>query len=392
MSTRSPLLPSVVPTFVPVESPDGQDLLIPLWAAGSARPATDRQTVDAVSRVRALSSVTRSTPTQEATVARSPIDITLPDLTGTRAVVTGASDGMGRHIAARLAAAGAEVVLPVRNPEKGQAAVAGIQATVPDALVSLRTMDLSSLESVGVLGATLRAEGVPIGILMNNAGVMTPPQRQTTADGHELQFGTNHLGHVALIGQLHPLLVAGRARVVSQVSVAANQGAVHFEDLDWERSYDGMQAYSSSKIALGLFGLELDRRSKAAGWGITSNLAHPGIAPTALLAARPELGRDRDTLGRRLIRVMSARGFLVGTVETAGLPALMAATDPAADGSRFFGPSGPRHLGGAPAEQPLYSRLADRDQASRVWDLSLRLTGLTGLGDPAAAPGIKTAS
>jgi NAD(P)-dependent dehydrogenase (short-subunit alcohol dehydrogenase family) len=342
--------------------------------------------------VRALSSVTRSTPTQEATVARTPIDITLPDLTGTRAVVTGASDGMGRHIAARLAAAGAEVVLPVRNPEKGQAAVAGIQATVPDALVSLRTMDLSSLESVGVLGATLRAEGVPIGILMNNAGVMTPPQRQTTADGHELQFGTNHLGHVALIGQLHPLLVAGRARVVSQVSVAANQGAVHFEDLDWERSYDGMQAYSSSKIALGLFGLELDRRSKAAGWGITSNLAHPGIAPTALLAARPELGRDRDTLGRRLIRVMSARGFLVGTVETAGLPALMAATDPAADGSRFFGPSGPRHLGGAPAEQPLYSRLADRDQASRVWDVSLRLTGLTGLGDLGAVPGIKTAS
>ena len=282
-------------------------------------------------------------------MARTPIDVPVPDLTGTRAVVTGASDGMGRHIAARLAAAGAEVVLPVRNPSKGQAAVAAIRTEVPGADVSLRTMDLSSLQSVADLGAALREEGTPIGILVANAGVMTPPERQTTADGHELQFGTNHLGHVALVGHLLPLLVAGRARVVSQISVAANQNAVHWDDLDWERSYDGMKAYSSSKIAFGLFGLELDRRSKAAGWGITSNLAHPGVAPTALLAARPEVGRSKDTLGRRLIRVLSARGVLVGTVESAGLPALLAATDPAADGGRFFGPRGPGHLGGPPA-------------------------------------------
>ena len=163
-------------------------------------------------------------------------------------------------------------------------------------------------------------------------------------------------------------------------------------DLDWERSYDGMKAYSSSKIAFGLFGLELDRRSKAAGWGITSNLSHPGIAPTALLAARPEVGRSRDTLGRRLIRVMSARGILVGTVETAGLPALLAATDPAADGGRFFGPRGFRNLGGAPAEQPLYSRLDDPERAARVWDLSLLLTGMTGLGTPAAGRDVEAAS
>ncbi|KQS65935.1 SDR family oxidoreductase [Modestobacter sp. Leaf380] len=312
-------------------------------------------------------------------MARTPIDITVPDLTGTRAVVTGASDGMGRHIATRLAAAGAEVVLPVRNPDKGRAALTAITAAVPAAQVSLRTMDLSSLESVAALGATLRQEGVPVGILVNNAGVMTPPQRQTTVDGHELQFGTNHLGHVALVGQLHPLLTAGRARVMSQLSIAADHHAVHPEDLDWGRSYDGMRAYSSSKIALGLFGLELDRRSRAAGWGITSNLSHPGIAPTALLAARPEVGRSRDTLGRRLIRVLSDRGILLGTVESASLPALLAATDPAADGGRFFGPSGFRNLGGAPAEQPLYSRLADPAEAARVWDLSLRLTGTTAL-------------
>jgi len=258
---------------------------------------------------------------------------------------------------------------------------------VPGAQVSLRTMDLSSLDSVAALGDELRAEGAPIGILVLNAGVMTPPTRQTTADGHELQFGTNHLGHVALVGHLLPLLVAGRARVVSQISVAANQNAVHWDDLDWERSYDGMKAYSSSKIAFGLFGLELDRRSKAAGWGITSNLAHPGVAPTALLAARPEVGRSKDTLGRRLIRVLSARGVLVGTVESAGLPALLAATDPAADGGRFIGPRGVGHLGGPPARQELYSRLTDPAEAARIWDVSLRMTGLTALdATPGARP------
>ena len=317
-------------------------------------------------------------------MARTPLDITVPDLTGTRALVTGASDGMGRLIAARLAAAGAEVVLPVRNPAKGQAALDGIRAEVPGAQVSLRAMDLSSLDSVAALGDELRAEGAPIGILVLNAGVMTPPTRQTTADGHELQFGTNHLGHVALVAHLHPLLVAGRARVVSQLSIAADRGVLHLADLDWERSYDGMKAYRSSKVALGLFGLELDRRSKAAGWGITSNLAHPGIAPTALLAARPEVGRSRDTAGRRLIRLLSARGWLVGTVESAGLPALLAATDPAADGGRFFGPRGPLGLGGAPAQRPLYASLTDADLAARTFDLSLRLCGLPALGAPAA--------
>ncbi|CAB4911345.1 MAG: SDR family NAD(P)-dependent oxidoreductase [Actinobacteria bacterium] len=317
-------------------------------------------------------------------MARTALDITVPDLTGTRALVTGASDGMGRLIAARLAAAGAEVVLPVRNPAKGQAALDGIRAEVPGAQVSLRAMDLSSLDSVAALGDELRAEGAPIGILVLNAGVMTPPTRQTTADGHELQFGTNHLGHVALVAHLHPLLVAGRARVVSQLSIAADRGVLHLADLDWERSYDGMKAYRSSKVALGLFGLELDRRSKAAGWGITSNLAHPGIAPTALLAARPEVGRSRDTAGRRLIRLLSARGWLVGTVESAGLPALLAATDPAADGGRFFGPRGPLGLGGAPAQRPLYASLTDADLAARTFDLSLRLCGLPALGAPAA--------
>ncbi|GAA2534482.1 SDR family oxidoreductase [Winogradskya humida] len=294
---------------------------------------------------------------------------TVPSLTGKLAVVTGASDGVGLGLATRLAGAGAEVVMPVRNQRKGSAAIAAILKQHPDAVVSLRELDLSSLESVAALGATLRAEDRPIHLLINNAGVMTPPERQVTADGFELQFGSNHLGHFALTGHLLPLLRAGRARVTSQLSIAANQGAINWDDLNWERSYNGGRAYSQSKIAFGLFGLELQRRSLAGGWGITSNLAHPGIAPTSLLAARPEVGRARDTVGVRVIRALSARGLLVGTLETAPLPALLAAT--AVDGGgRFYGPSGPGHLGGAPAEQALYSRLRSEDEARRIWQIS----------------------
>ncbi|WP_320782774.1 SDR family oxidoreductase [Streptomyces sp. CRN 30] len=304
---------------------------------------------------------------------RRDFDITLSDLHGKRAVVTGASDGMGLGIATRLAAAGAEVLLPVRNPRKGEAALATIRAAVPAAQVSLRSLDLSSLSSVTALGETLLAEDRPLHLLINNAGVMTPPDRQTTADGFELQFGTNHLGHFALVSHLLPLLRAGRARVTSQVSVAADRNAINWDDLNWERSYNGRRAYSQSKIALGLFGLELDRRSEAGGWGITSNISHPGVAPTNLLAARPEIGRDKDTLGVRLIRALSARGILLGTVRTAQLPALHAATSPDAKPGGLYGPSGPGHLGGPPAEQKLYSRLRSTDEARRVWSVSEEL-------------------
>jgi len=305
---------------------------------------------------------------------RGPIDVTVPDLSGQRALVTGASDGMGLGIATRLAAAGAEVILPVRSPRKGEAAVTRIRRDVPGANVSLRGLDLSSLESVAALGDTLREEGRPIHLLINNAGVMTPPHRQSTADGFELQFGTNHLGHFALVARLLPLLRAGRARVTSQLSIGARRGRINWDDLNWERSYNAMRAYSQSKIALGLFGLELARRSEAEDWGITSTLCHPGVAPTNLLAARPEIGRAQDTRQVRLIRALSARGILLGTVETATLPALTAATDPAARPGAFYGPGGPGGLGGPPAEQRLYPPLRGTEEARRVWQVSEQLT------------------
>ncbi|WP_275006190.1 SDR family oxidoreductase [Promicromonospora iranensis] len=307
-------------------------------------------------------------------MSRTPIDITIPDLTGKRAVITGASDGMGLVMAWRLAAAGAEVIIPVRNPAKGEAAIATIKQSVPGANVSLRSLELSSLASVAALGDTLRAEGAPIHLLINNAGVMTPPDHQKTADGYELQFGTNHLGHFALVAHLMPLLRAGGARVTSQVSVAARRGRINWDDLNWERSYDGMRAYGQSKVAFGLFGLELERRSKAHGWGITSNLSHPGVAPTNLLAARPELGRAQETAGRRMIGWLSARGIMAGTVESAALPALMAATDPQAKPGALYSPSGFGNTSGAPAEQRMYPPLRSADDAARVWDVSEQLT------------------
>ena len=319
--------------------------------------------------------MTRSDMTRSERMPRT-IDFTVPDLTGRRAVVTGAGDGIGLRIAGRLAAAGAEVIMPVRNRAKGEIAVAAIERQVPEAQVSLRDLDLAALDTVAALGRTLREEGRPIHLLVNNAGVMTPPERRTTADGFELQFGANHLGHVALVGHLLPLLRAGRARVTSQVSLAANRGAINWDDLNWERSYAGMKAYSQSKIAFGLFGLELDRRSRTGGWGISSTLSHPGVAPTSLLAARPELGRAEASRGRRLIGALSRRGILFGTADSAALPALRAATSPDAHPGSFSGPRGLGHLGGTPGEQKLYSRLRSTTEAERVWTVSQDLTGV----------------
>ncbi|WP_410585787.1 SDR family oxidoreductase [Amycolatopsis sp. lyj-108] len=309
-------------------------------------------------------------------MAKTTPDIPVPDLTGKLAVVTGASDGVGLGLANRLAAAGAEVVLPVRNPRKGEAAIARIRRENPDAELSLRDLDLSSLTSVAALADRLAEEGRAIHLLIANAGVMTPPDRQTTEDGFELQFGTNHLGHVALVARLLPLLRAGKARITSQISIAAGRHSLNWDDLQWERKYNGDQAYSQSKIAFGLFGLELDRRSRDNGWGITSNLSHPGVTPTNLLAARPEIGRGRDTMTVRFIRTLAARGILFGKVESALLPALYAATSPSAEGGRLYGPSGFNHLSGPPAEQKLYSPLRSTDDARRIWKISEELTGL----------------
>lgn len=307
---------------------------------------------------------------------KKPIDIAVPDLTGKRVLVTGASDGIGVRIAMRLARAGAEIVMPVRNQEKGKAAVQRIRDAVPKARLELRSLDLSSLASVAALADELLDDGRPLHVQINNAGLMTPPTRHVTVDGFELQLATNHLGHFALTTRLLPLLRAGGAHVVSQVSIAANAGSVNWDDLSWENGYHPMNAYSSSKIAQGLFARELHRRSEEGGWGLRSNLSHPGVTPTNLLAAQPQAGRDAPTRAFRVITAMSRRGILVGTPESAALTAVYAATSPAAKGGHLYGPSGFQHLGGPPAEQRLYSRLESAADGQRIWDVSQALTGV----------------
>lgn len=228
---------------------------------------------------------------------------TVPDLSGKLAIITGANSGLGFGLARRLSAAGADVIMAIRNRAKGEAAVEEIRTAVPDAKLTIKALDLSSLASVAALGEQLMADGRPIDLLINNAGVMTPPERVTTADGFELQFGSNHLGHFALTAHLLPLLrAAQRARVVSLSSLAARRGRIHFDDLQFERSYAPMTAYGQSKLAVLMFARELDRRSRAAGWGIISNAAHPGLTKTNLQIAGPSHGRDKPALMERLYK------------------------------------------------------------------------------------------
>jgi NAD(P)-dependent dehydrogenase (short-subunit alcohol dehydrogenase family) len=303
------------------------------------------------------------------------IDLTIPDLSGKLAVVTGASDGIGFVIAGRLAQAGAEVIMPVRNPAKGRQAADRIRSLNAAAKVSTCALDLSSLDSVAALTSRLIGEDRPINILVNNAGVMNPPVRQLTEDGFELQFGTNHLGHFALTLGLLPLLRQGQARVTQQTSVAARRGAINWDDINWERGYETMRAYAQSKVAVGLFARELHNRSVAAGWGITSNLSHPGVSPTNLLAAQPGMGRAKDTTSVRMIRLMSRLG-VAGTVASAALPALLAATGPDSRGGQFFGPQGLGDVAGAPAQRELWAPLRGDDDARRLWEISERLVGV----------------
>ncbi|MFD7023783.1 SDR family oxidoreductase [Promicromonospora sukumoe] len=323
--------------------------------------------------------------------ARTYTDVDVPDLGGKLALVTGASGGIGLGLAERLARAGAELVLPVRSAAKGAAAVERIRAAVPDAVVGTRALDLASLESVADLADGLLAEGRPIDLLVANAGVMAPPARHTTADGFELQLGTNHLGHMALVGRLLPLLRSGGsrgtgsgtsdggtagARVTTMSSAAARFGTLDWADLNGEHAYSPVRAYNAAKLAQLLFALELDRRSRANGWGIVSNAAHPGTTYTGLYSAGPGLGAAEPPRMDAVMRRFLALGVFVQPVEMGVLPALQAVTDPAAGGGTFYGPDGVGHFTGSSAPQRVYRAATDEAAAARLWDVSEDLTGV----------------
>lgn len=305
---------------------------------------------------------------------------TVPDLSGKVAVVTGSNSGLGLGLAKRLSAAGADVVLAIRNRTKGEAAIEQTRSSVPDAKLTIRPLDLSSLASVAALGEQLNADGRPIDILINNAGVMTPPERDTTSDGFELQFGSNHLGHFALTGHLLPLLRAAKsARVVSLSSLAARRGRIHFDDLQFEKSYSSMSAYGQSKLAVLMFARELDRRSRQAGWGIVSNAAHPGLTKTNLQISGPSHGREKPAVMQRFYTASwRCAPFLWQEIDEGILPALYAAVTPQAEGGAYYGPKGfYEAAGGGVTEAKVPARAANDADCQRLWEISERLTGVS---------------
>jgi len=311
-------------------------------------------------------------------MARERFETDVPNLSGKLAVVTGANSGLGFGLTTRLAAADGDVIMAIRNQTKGEAAIDQIRQKVPDAKLTIKRLDLASLASIKALGDELNAEGRPIDILINNAGIMQPPDRETTDDGFELQFGSNHLGHFALTGHLLPLLrAAGDARVTSMSSLAARLGGINFDDPQWEKRYDPTAAYNQSKSATLMFALELDRRSRAAGWGIVSNAAHPGLTRTNLQTSGPSHGRQRPTLWERFYRFSrSAVPFVWQDIDTGILPALYAATSPRAEGGAYYGPAGIGEVQGPTARAAIPNRARNEADLRRLWEISEQLTGV----------------
>ncbi|MEO3757006.1 SDR family oxidoreductase [Mycobacterium sp. B14F4] len=311
-------------------------------------------------------------------MVRGGLPLRVSDLSGRLAVVTGANSGLGLGLARALGAAGADVVMAVRNRTRGDAAMAQIRETVPDARLTIKELDLASLKSVAALGEELVGEGRPIDLLINNAGVMTPPQREATEDGFELQFGANHLGHFALTGHLLPLLRASAgARVVTVGSIAATQRGLRFDDANAERDYRPMRSYGVAKLAQLMFAKELDQLSRRHAWGLISNAAHPGLTKTNLLSGA-SYGRDRPTLGARLTQATwRLLPFMWLEVEEGIKPTLYAAVSADAEGGAYYGPRGLYETTGGGVTfakvPPSVHCGADRRE---VWELSEELTGV----------------
>jgi NAD(P)-dependent dehydrogenase (short-subunit alcohol dehydrogenase family) len=293
----------------------------------------------------------------------------IPAQQGRVAVVTGANTGLGLETAKVLAARGATVVLAVRDAAKGAAAARAVSAAATGAEVTVQSLDLSSLDSVRAAAAELLDRWERIDLLINNAGVMWTP-KGTTADGFELQFGTNHLGHFALTGLLvDRLRETEGSRIVTVSSVGHRLRAdIHFDDLQWERRYDRIAAYGQSKLANLLFTYELQRRLAAAGGPTVALAAHPGGSNTELVRNSPAPVRVANRIFSPLYSQSAAQG---------ALPTLRAATDRAAEGGTYYGPDGFQELRGHPVVVASSDRSHDRDVQRRLWAVSEELTGVS---------------
>ena len=270
--------------------------------------------------------------------------------------------------ARELARHGAHVIMAVRNEQKGHEALKTIRAELPQANLELRRVDLGDLESVRRLADGIAAEGMAIDVLVNNAGIMMPP-RSLSPQGHESQFAANHLGHFALTGLLFPIIAKGHdPRVVTISSGLHKRGRIHFDDLTGEQKYSPVAYYSQSKFANVLFGLELDRRLRAAGSPVRSLLAHPGYAATNLQSTGPT--------GALAFLMRFGNRLFAQSMDMGALPQLYAATDPAARSGEFYGPDGMGEQKGYPTVVQPVASAKDPETARRLWKLSEEITGV----------------
>lgn len=300
----------------------------------------------------------------------------IPSLRGRSALVTGGNgypvgdrSGLGFHDALELARAGADVTIASRKQERGEEAVRHIRSIVPGASIRFETLDLSDLASVAGFAERMRASRGSLDILVNNAGVMGRKSREVSANGFERVFATNTLGHFALTARLLPLLREGQSpRVVWVSSSRSFIGAINFADLQLVQDYDYGAVYDNSKLANLLVGFEMQRRSVAEGWGISSIAAHPGIARTNLVPDGP----GPDSLEGRNHRYMP---FMFQTAAQGALPTLYAATSPQAAAGGYYGPNGVMGLGGLPGWAGIPEKADDQQVAARLW------TTLEQLGD-----------
>jgi NAD(P)-dependent dehydrogenase (short-subunit alcohol dehydrogenase family) len=299
----------------------------------------------------------------------------IPSQLGRLAVITGATGGLGYQTALALVGAGARVVLTGRDHDKGESALAKIWAPHPAAAVSYEMLDLASLASVQAFVQRFKDKHDSLDILVNNAGVMAPPTRQLTADGFELQFGTNYLSHFALTAQLLPLLMRGsQSRVVNLSSLAHRFGAsIHFDDLNWQHSYKPYSAYGQSKLAMLMFAFELQRRSDANGWSLLSLAVHPGLAATSLGSNGPRMGTDGKASWLETFGTWLSSG-LVQSPSDGALPTLFAATSPDASKAGYYGPTGFMEFKGPVGEAKVARYARDLAVAKKLWEVSENLT------------------
>ncbi len=301
----------------------------------------------------------------------------IPDLAGQRALVTGVTGGLGYHAVRELARAGADVVATARDRTRGKASLEAIRAELPTARVELLELDLADLESVRSAASTVVDDGRPLDICVNNAGVMAAPERRTV-DGFELQIGTNHLGHFALVGRLWPALVASpAARVVTVASLMHwLVRGIELRRLEPDTRpghYRKWAAYSESKLANLVYALELDRRTRAAGAPVVSVAAHPGYSATGLQHAG--LAMEGHSVQRFVLRLGNI--LLAQSAEAGAWPLLRAATELDLPGGSYMGPGWPGEARGAPEPARLSRRATDLELGRCLWETSEAATGVS---------------